>query len=66
MKYSFASPVRIERATPAGLEEASFDAGEVEIAEDSNERFLVEQYGLDTGVIQRVATKTSKNSTPEE
>jgi hypothetical protein len=63
MRYRVDAPLKIERATPAGLESHEFDAGEVEVADDSDERYALEYIALPAGVAARVA---AKSKTPKE
>jgi hypothetical protein len=64
MRYRFPDQTKIERATPAGLETLEFEAGEIEIDDDSDERLTLEIVAVSTGVAERVTTKSSK--TPKE
>lgn len=56
MKYVVHESVRHQHATPRGIVEASFDAGEVEVDDDSDERFILETVLVPEGLAERAVT----------
>lgn len=64
MRYSIPEGVHFEEATPRGLMTEDFAAGEVELADDSDARFVIEHRLIPAGLATRVDAAPAAPAAP--